>query len=371
MPAFRFGHATAADVDECIGQCLAQLGPPDSGPGRLGFVYFTDYFAPHAAAIVARLREGTAVDHWVGSVGIGVVASGHEYLDRPAIVAMIGDFEPGSFRVFPTIATREAVVSGVLDTPVGPANFAVVHGDPENGLVPELIVDLARHAESGFLVGGLGSSRRANVQVAGGVTAGGLSGAAFSGDVAIATRLTQGCSPMGAKHVITECQRNIVVALDGKPALDVLKADVGEKLARDLPRLGGYLFVGLPIPGSDTDDYLVRHLVGIDPDSKLIAIGDVPVQGRSLMFCRRDRESAAADMRRMLDSIQQGLFAPPRGALYYSCLGRGPNLFGDESAELGMIRNALGDVPLVGFFCNGEISHNRLYGYTGVLTLFA
>jgi small ligand-binding sensory domain FIST len=75
-------------------------------------------------------------------------------------------------------------------------------------------------------------------------------------------------------------------------------------------------------------------------------------------------------MARMLDSIRSGLFGRPRGGLYYSCVARGPNLFGDESEEVSMIRQALGDFPLVGFFCNGEISHNRLYGYTGVLTLF-
>ena len=61
---------------------------------------------------------------------------------------------------------------------------------------------------------------------------------------------------------------------------------------------------------------------------------------------------------------------PPRGGVYYSCLGRGENLFGGDSRELRAIRNELGNFPLVGFFANGEISHNRLYGYTGVLTLF-
>ena len=88
------------------------------------------------------------------------------------------------------------------------------------------------------------------------------------------------------------------------------------------------------------------------------------------MLFRSDRESAAEDMRRMLDSIRQGLFGRPRGGVYYTCLGRGPNLFGEHSEELNMIREALGEFPLVGFFCNGEISHNRLYGYTGVLTVF-
>jgi small ligand-binding sensory domain FIST len=73
----------------------------------------------------------------------------------------------------------------------------------------------------------------------------------------------------------------------------------------------------------------------------------------------------------MLDSIKEGLYTKPRGALYFSCLGRGANLFGPDSEELKIIEAGLGDLPLVGFFGNGEISHNRLYGYTGVLTLFA
>ena len=39
-------------------------------------------------------------------------------------------------------------------------------------------------------------------------------------------------------------------------------------------------------------------------------------------------------------------------------------------AELQIVRRALGDVPLVGFFAGGEIARNHLYGYTGVLTVF-
>jgi small ligand-binding sensory domain FIST len=128
--------------------------------------------------------------------------------------------------------------------------------------------------------------------------------------------------------------------------------------------------VTLSAHGGDGGDYVVRNLVGIDPVHKLVAIGDAPEEGARLMFCRRDAQAAGEDMVRMLDSIKSGLFGRPRGGVYYSCIGRGANLFGDESGELEMIRDALGDFPLVGFFCNGEISHNRLYGYTGVLTLF-
>ena len=208
------------------------------------------------------------------------------------------------------------------------------------------------------------------MQVADGVVESGFSGVSFSDSVTIATRLTQGCSPIGAKHVVTQCQQNVIVSLDGRPALEVFKEDIGEALARDLNRIGGQIFAGLPIAGSDTGDYLVRNLVGIDPANKLVAIGELVQQGTSIMFCRRDTKSANEDMKRMLESIHQGLFSRPRGGLYYSCLGRGASLFGPNSEELKMIREALGDIPLVGFFCNGEISHNRLYGYTGVLTLF-
>ena len=67
---------------------------------------------------------------------------------------------------------------------------------------------------------------------------------------------------------------------------------------------------------------------------------------------------------------------PPRperhiaGALYVSCSGRGGPHFGGPGAELQIVRRALGDVPLVGFFAGGEIARHHLYGYTGVLTVF-
>jgi small ligand-binding sensory domain FIST len=89
-----------------------------------------------------------------------------------------------------------------------------------------------------------------------------------------------------------------------------------------------------------------------------------------VMFCRRDGTSAREDLGRMLDAIAGQLDTPPKGGLYYACVGRGEHMFGRRSAELGIIRERLGDFPLAGFFCNGEISHDRLYGYTGVLTLF-
>jgi small ligand-binding sensory domain FIST len=367
MADFRYAHAQAGDWRQAADSCLDQLG---QGAASLGFLYATDLLADSLPDILALFRSRTGVRHWVGTLGLGVCASGREYLDEPAIAVMVGDFEPDTFRVFSGVAAAADVDNVALKCGEAPPNFAIVHADPHNPGIADLVTRLAGKVESGFLVGGLTSSRRQNLQVADGVVEGGLSGVSFSDGVTVATRLTQGCSPIGPKRTVTACQHNVIISLDGRPALEVFKEDIGEVLARDLNRIGGHIFAGLPIAGSDTGDYLVRNLVGIDPANQLIAIGDLLQQGSSIMFCRRDAKTANEDMTRMLESIRQGLYSRPRGGVYYTCLGRGASLFGPNSEELKMIRESLGDFPLVGFFCNGEISHNRLYGYTGVLTLF-
>jgi small ligand-binding sensory domain FIST len=367
-PVFRFAHAAGADWQAAADACLADLAGP---PASLGFLYVTDLLADHVGDILEFFRQRTGVAHWVGTIGLGICASGREYLDEPAMAVMLGEFSADSFRVFSGVRSADDLGLKRFTCGDRPANFAIVHADPRNSEVPELITGLAAKLESGFVVGGLTSSRQQNTQIADKITEGGVSGVMFADDVTIATRLTQGCSPVGPTRTITQSQRNIIVKIDDRPALDVLKEDVGERLARDLNRVGGVIFAGLPIEGTDTGDYLVRNLVGIDPARGIVAIGDLVENGKPIMFCRRDTAAATQDMTRMLESMQKGLYTKPRGGVYYSCLGRGANLFGPDSEELQMIKAAFGEFPLVGFFCNGEISHNRLYGYTGVLTLFA
>ena len=366
-----FAHGCAASPNwrDAAAQCLAQTGkgPADA---NLGFVYVTDSLASELGDILDFLRINTGILHWVGTVGMGVCATGQEFYDRSALAIMLCAFEPGSFRVFSGLRAPEDLERLSMHFDGVPANFAIVHADPGNANLPRLIEDFAGALESGFLTGGLSSSRRAHLQVADRVTKGGVSGVLFSDEVVISTRLTQGCSPIGPRHTVTDVKQNVLITLDGRAALDVFREDVGESSWQKLTQLGGSIFAGLSAQGGDGGDYQVRNLVGIDPVHKLVAIGDAPEEGAKLMFCRRDLDAAGEDMVRMLASMKSGLYRRPRGGVYYSCVGRGANLFGDDSEELEMIRDALGDFPLVGFFCNGEISHNRLYGYTGVLTLF-
>jgi len=366
--AFRAGHARAADWQDAVEEALRQIGPAQPG-ANLGFLYVSDRLGGDAAEILARVREATGVVDWVGTVGVGVLATGAEYMDEPAVAVMIGAMPQGEFKVF-SGKSRAPQLGALTASGAEAAHFAIVHGDPNTDDMPELIEDMSSKVASGYLVGGLSSSRSATVQFANEVLEGGLSGVVLSSHVDVTTRLTQGCMPLAARHVVTEGERNIIVSLDGRPALDVLREDIGEPLGRDLRRAAQVIHAGLPVQGSDTGDYMVRNLVGFDPKNGFVAIGAYVEKGMPIMFCKRDAISAREDLHRMRDSIGADLDGPPKGGLYYSCLGRGENMFGKRSAELELIARRLGDFPLVGFFCNGEISHDRLYGYTGVLTLF-
>jgi small ligand-binding sensory domain FIST len=278
---------------------------------------------------------------------------------------MLGEFAPADFSMLPLLRSPEEIAAQPSD-----GYLALAHGDPSHPRIQELIEALSTHVASGFVVGGLSSARGEAAQISDGVVKGGLSGVLFREPVKLATRLTQGIAPLGVRHRITRANKNVVGSLDDRPAREVMKEEIGEVLARDLRRAAGYIFVGLPVRGSDTGDYLVRNILGVDPQNLLVAIGDTVETGDELMFCRRDRKSAEADLIFMLESLKEQFRTPIRGAVYYSCLGRGEQMFGVPNRELELIRDTLGSFPLVGFFANGEISHNRLYGYTGVLTLF-
>lgn len=373
--AFGVGHARAERWQDAAKDALRQIGPVAPG-ANLGFLYVSDRLGGAAREILDHVKQATGIADWVGSVGVGVLATGTEYFDEPALAVMLAALPAGEFSVF-SGRSRPPPLGARTPSGAEAAHFAIVHGDPETDDVPELIEDMSSKLASGYLVGGLSSSRTAAFQVANEVLRGGLSGVVLSSRIGVATRLTQGCMPLqrgvgGAllRHVVTRGGRNVVATLDGRPALDVLQEELGDVAARELAQAARFIHIGLPVDGSDTGDYLVRNLVGIDPQSKLIAIGAQVERGMPIVFCRRDGASAREDLARMLDSIANEFDDAPRGGLYFSCLGRGEHLFDRRSAELGMIRERLGEVPLVGFFCNGEISHDRLYGYTGVLTLF-
>ena len=372
MDSFALAHASGTEWKSITKKCLADLSNPEARPGfeMLGLVYMTDSLAGDAGNILKLLRSRTGISDWVGSVGMGICATGQEYFDEPALAVLVAELPQDGFRLLELQDRPDALPPAITEWAQSRESmFAVVHADPRNTDTPEIIAALADQL-NGFLVGGLTSSRGELAQVSGSVCEGGVSGVLLAEDVPVVTALSQSCMPIATQHQITACDENVLIELDGRPALEVFKEDIGELLARDLQRVAGYIFAALPIAHSDTGDYLVRNLTGIDVERQLLAIGETVETGQSIQFCRRDAEAAEADLVRMLSDLKKRTDKPAKGGLYFSCLARGPNMFGDASQELKIIERELGDVPLVGFFCNGEISHRRLYTYTGVLTLF-
>ena len=368
---FRFAHAADGDWRALVEDCIKQLA--DASPtANLGFVYVTDKLDESFERIAGRLRDATGIDDWVGTIGFGVCVGGREYFDRSAMVVLVGTVPADDYRLMPTLSKPGEVPGNDIPDWVARRHplLGVVHGDPRNANL-SAIIDSVCDDTSCFLVGGLTASRGQFSQLAGSPTEGGLSGVLFADSVTVASGLTQGCSPIGEIHEVTKARDNVLIMLDGQPALDVFKADIGEVLARNIERVGGYIHAALPISGADNGDYLVRNIMGIDLEKQWMSIGARLQAGDKLMFVRRDGASALTDLERMLEDVTHRAGGRPKAALYFSCVARGPNLFGDNSEELTAVAQAIGeDVPLVGFYANGEISNNRVYGYTGVLTLF-
>ena len=196
------------------------------------------------------------------------------------------------------------------------------------------------------------------------------SGVLFAPNLDIATSLSQGCKPIGPVRAVTKVHENMLIELDGEGALICLQSDLGSDRIEDLKAVANSLHIALPVPGSDRADYTVRNLTGIDLAQGIVGVAATPDPGDKVMFCLRDMNAARDDLNRMLGEFSRRLNGPPKAGIYVSCLARGPNLF-EHREELNMIRSALGDFPLVGFYANGEIAHNRVYGYTGVLTVFS
>jgi len=369
MDSFKLAHASGDDWQTITQNCLQQLG--DSTGANLAFIYATDALTHDLGDILRYLKEHTGIPHWVGSIGQNICCTNHEYHDQAALVIMATSFADDSFTVFKHAEDTQHLKSNDEDTAFAGIHFALVHGDPRNGQIPELLQRLPEQLGNGYLTGGLTSSTSHMYQIADTITEGQLSGVVFNENVEVLTGLTQGCSPIGPVHTLTECEAHMAISIDNKPALDIFKQDIGEVLARDIDRAAGYIFAGFPVQGSDTGDYLVRTIVGLNTDEGMLAIGEHLKVDNPILFCRRDGQTAIDDMQRMLENIKQRLGEKkPKGALYISCLGRGHSLFGDDSQELKMITQVLGDIPLIGFYANGEIAGNQLYGYTGVLTLF-
>lgn len=351
-----------------------------------GFVFVTADYAPHLGDFLELLQLHAHVPILAGSSGSGLVASGQEsehgcgfsllLLHLPGThvqavrlpsVSENEDLTPETMR---RLAARGVPVPHAWIVFANPFSLAVEPWlDAWNGAFPAVPA-----------VGGLASGGRrgdtAFVFIERELVEGGIA-IGFSGGVQVRTLVSQGCRPVGEPMTITGAEGHLVTSLGSRPAFEVLDLTYGALPPQDKALARDNLFVGLAmseyLEEFKTGDFLIRNLIGGDRQAGVLAVGALPRVGQTLQFQLRDRVSADAELRHLVEAAKQGS-AKPFASLVFSCTGRGRHLFGDDSHDARVLEETLGLHASAGFFCNGEIgpvgARNFIHGYSAAVALF-
>lgn len=385
----RFGSAASSNDDveraceEAADAALAQL---EGARADLCLLFVTSAMAgkERAGALVAD-RVGASC--LVGATGNGVIGGGIEVEGRPAVSVTVASL-PGS-----ELSARH-LSDGDLPGPDDPPSAWVecVGADPATarailvfpepfGFSPDRLLaglDFAfpRAPKAGGIASGSQHPEGHVLFLGGRPHTGGAVVLTLSGAIQVDTVVAQGCKPFGRPGRITIAENHYLTAIDGKPALEFLQEQLqtlGEQdreLARSTP-----LFLGIAMDPFATQppgpgDYLIRNVLGYDPESGILSIGEMLSVGRLVQFHMRDHRSAAQELRVLLRHAAE---PAPAGALLFSCTGRGRHMYGIEGHDSRVFTDTVGPVPLGGFFCNGEIGPvqgvTHLHGYTSVFAL--
>jgi small ligand-binding sensory domain FIST len=362
----------ASRVDDAIAETASrvrrELG--DVAPD-LAIVFVSAHHAPAYAAVPELVRAALEPRTLVGCSAGGVIGGGHEIEGAPGFsltAARLPDVTVTAFHATEPVPPPLAA---------GPPPQLVVFPEPFS-FDAETFLHLvdARHPGC-TVVGGVASGARQRGQNAlfldGVVHRDGLVGVALAGDVVVDTVVAQGCRPIGEPMFVTRCERNFLYEVDGRSPAAVLSDLHRRATGRDKELFRSSLFLGI-VMREQTEygqgDFLIRNVLGLDGKTGAVAVGALLRPGMVVQFHLRDARTSAED----LDAMLGRYAARPAGSLLFSCLGRGVHLYGRPDHDTDLARRHLGDVPMGGFFCNGEIGPVQgttfLHGYTSAFGLF-
>jgi small ligand-binding sensory domain FIST len=384
----RFSSAisTARELDTACAEAAAAAGRGLGGDADLCIVFASAAWADVESA-PARIAERTGARCLIGCTGGGIIGGEAEIEGRPAVSVMLAQM-PGvrldavhlTESMLPSDDAPPSRWSAIAGAAADPAGFVVLP-EPFHFPAARLLAGFDYAFAAAPKIGGIASAppRSAGPRLflgrdshAQGAVVLGVSGA-----IHVEARVAQGCKPFGRIGRITRADGCHLRQIDGRTAIGFLQDQLqqleGEdlELARSTP-----LFLGVAMDPFRTEqprlgDFLVRNVLDYQHASGSIAVGDVVSPGRLVQFHLRDGRSSAQDLRATLAGVREPL---PRGALLFSCLGRGAHLYGAPDHDSRVFRESVGRVPLGGFFCNGEIGPVRsttyLHGYTSVFALF-
>ena len=309
-----------------------------------------------------------------GCTGASVIGDGRELEDGPGL-SVSAAVLPG-VRLLPF-----HVEDGALpELPLPEDAHVLLMADPWSSSLESLLPALDDRF-SGTVVGGVASAGQQpgrNLLFLGeGTARSGVVCVGLHGDLRLDAVVTQGCRPVGPPLFATGCQGNVLYELDGRRPIDVLNELFEAASAEDQELFRSSLFMGLQMRESqdrfEPGDFLVRNLVGADEETGALHVAAEITPGHVVQFHLRDRRAASEDLEKQLDRcVSQG--GTPRGALLFSCVGRGQWLYGAPDHDSTAFAERVGRVPLAGFFGNGEIGpvegRTFLHGYTSAFALF-
>lgn len=378
-------HARSADPAEAAEAVAFELATA-LGPGPVDFVlaFYSTPLVPGAERIAAVLRRALAPATLAGVSARGVVTGAHELEQGPAL-SVVAARLPG-VEVRPFLLAQEAWREDVADEAgfelLAPglrgAELVLFAADPWS-LDVERVLGLANRFAPGVrLVGGLasaGAKPRGNALFLNDwVSPEGGFAIALHGALRADVVVSQGCEPVGPALEVTDARENLILALDGRPALER-----AEEVLRDLPesdraRLEQGLYVGRPARGdaSGRGDWLIRNLLGADRERGALAVGDRVGAREKIRLHVRDAKTAAADLGMLLSP--QAFDTRAEAALLFACNGRGRLLYGEPDRDITQLQGALGEgVPAAGMFCAGEVGpvgeRNFLHGHTASIAI--
>jgi small ligand-binding sensory domain FIST len=365
------------------------LGEDASAPAPDLALFFASPDYAQMESLVAQAYRRSGASLLIGCTGGGVIGTGREVEDSPA-VSFLNLNLPGAELAAIHVDMDDLAElrdpdklrswTGLVPSRV---NAWIILSDPFTFDPEQLITDLTAASPGATIVGGLatGPSTQRGTQLFlnDEVFSTGAIVLAIGGAYTVRTVVAQGATPIGEPWTITGVDRHILHTIGNRPALEVLRETL-EKLPEDVQqRASRNLLVGLAMneykDHFDQGDFLIRNLMGADPQSGAIAIGALPEVGHTIQFQIRDATAADQDLRRQLASAREAIGdVEVAGALLCTCNGRGVGLFGQPDHDAGAVAEAFGPLPLAGFFCNGEVGpvggQTYVHGFTASLAFF-
>jgi small ligand-binding sensory domain FIST len=361
-------------------QARAALG----GAGAdVAFLFCTGSHLVAPEATIEGVEEALAPPTLVGCGAGGVLGDGREIETGTAVAVWAAALDEGTATAFhaEAIETPEGIgVTGLGE--IDDASAAVLLPDPYSFPTDAVLAELARRSPGVPILGGLSSARTpdggAALFIANSVVGSGAVGVRFDG-VEILPCVSQGAAPVGPELTVTAAEGNVIHELAGRPALERLRDAIEELTTAERGMVANGLLLGVVIDGGKPEyrqgDFLVRALLGADPEDGTVAVGAPIAPGTVVRMHARDAKSADRDLRDSLGLRIEALGgAAPAGALVFTCNGRGRSMFGEPDHDAAALDEVLAGAPAAGFFAAGEIGpvggDPFLHGFTATVAVF-